>query len=91
MIPFAQPSIFSLDDKIPEDEEDGKQKSRPGKRSMRPTLILEEEIDSVTVIFMSSSIQISDIVLCVKKLLLNIWLFGLSGIIVDNQTLLKVS
>ena len=51
MIPFAQPSIFSLDDKILEDEEDGKQKSRPGKRSLRPTLILEEEIDSVAVIF----------------------------------------
>ena len=51
MIPFAQPSIFSLDDKILEDEEDGKQKSRPDKRSLRPTLILEEEADSVTVIF----------------------------------------
>ena len=55
MIPFAQPSIFSLDDKILEDEEDGKQKSRPGKRSLRPTLILEEEADSVTVIFIINS------------------------------------
>ena len=48
VIPFAQPSIFSLDDKTPED--DCKQKSRPGKRSMRTTLILEEETESVTVI-----------------------------------------
>ena len=48
MIPFAQPSIFSLDDKTPED--DCKQKSRPGKRSMRTTFILEEETESVTVI-----------------------------------------
>ena len=52
MIPFAQPSIFNLD-KIPEDQEGGKRKPRPGSRAQRPNLILEEETEaaSVMVIF----------------------------------------
>lgn len=48
VIPFAQPAIFSLD-KIPEDQDGGKRKTRPGNKAQRPNLILEEETDTASV------------------------------------------
>merc|ERR1712137_183217 len=47
VIPFAQPAIFSLD-KIPEDQDGGKRKTRPGNKAQRPNLILEEETDTAS-------------------------------------------